>query len=359
MENNNNIQQTSVTLYPDKEERKSIRKYYSRAALLFGLMLITFFGIVPAVFLGISCFSSNSLSISDIQKATQTFFQNPVISALYSLTPGLISSSIVALIGIKVMKIDLKGLYTLKGFNGKDVWVTGIIAIGLSSIASYIAYFIQLAVTNNGGYYYTGDLDLSMYTSDNIVVTILWTIFPCILAPIYEEIAFRGIFLHALKKYNIWLGIIVSSLIFGLLHGNVSQFFFATTLGIIFAVITIKTKSIIPSTILHIVINTSNYIMLYGAVNAPDQYYAVADNNILPTDPFLTVCLVIMSIIRYGCIIAGSILFIVVLVKGLGIRKPTPAGKTRSWPVFFTSVPWYLVFIFVIGLTIRVTFFEL
>lgn len=67
----------------------------------------------------------------------------------------------------------------------------------------------------------------------------------CILAPLKEEYFFRGILMNKLqKKYNPWVGIIVSSLFFGLIHMNFQQFSVAMPLGILFGYIYLETKSI-------------------------------------------------------------------------------------------------------------------
>lgn len=71
-----------------------------------------------------------------------------------------------------------------------------------------------------------------------------------IFAPMVEEIMFRGIVLHRLKiKWGINVSILVSSILFGLLHGF-SGFLSATIFGICMSLILIRTnKIIIPITI--------------------------------------------------------------------------------------------------------------
>ena len=42
----------------------------------------------------------------------------------------------------------------------------------------------------------------------------------CIIAPIMEELLFRGLILQTLKRYGNVFAILVTSLLFALLHGN-------------------------------------------------------------------------------------------------------------------------------------------
>lgn len=57
-----------------------------------------------------------------------------------------------------------------------------------------------------------------------------------ILAPIAEELIFRGLVYRRVREYtNVKWGILLSSLIFGLYHGNMIQFIYAAIMGAVFA----------------------------------------------------------------------------------------------------------------------------
>lgn len=81
-----------------------------------------------------------------------------------------------------------------------------------------------------------------------------------ILAPIFEEIFFRKLLIDRTIKYGATLSILLSALMFALFHGNLSQFFYAFLLGLLFAFVYIKTGKIIYSIILHAFVN------FYGSV---------------------------------------------------------------------------------------------
>jgi len=88
----------------------------------------------------------------------------------------------------------------------------------------------------------------------NSIQSIIYVLSVAIITPIKEEILFRGILYRFLeKKYNFLVGIIISSFIFGILHGGL--LITATIMGMVFAMLYKKTQSIIPSIILHIVWN--------------------------------------------------------------------------------------------------------
>ena len=84
-----------------------------------------------------------------------------------------------------------------------------------------------------------------------IYIEIIYAIF---IAPILEEIIFRGVLMANLKKYGIKTAIIVSSLFFGLSHYNVYMIIPAFFIGIVLSYIVYK-YSIKYSILIHLLIN--------------------------------------------------------------------------------------------------------
>lgn len=79
-----------------------------------------------------------------------------------------------------------------------------------------------------------------------------------IIAPIAEEILFRGIILRYSEKCLITpFAVLFQGVLFGLYHGNIIQGIYAFILGSILGLITIKTSSLIPCIIIHISLNSS------------------------------------------------------------------------------------------------------
>ena len=86
-----------------------------------------------------------------------------------------------------------------------------------------------------------------------------------ILAPLAEEMVFRGAILRTLLSYfngrMYWVPIIVSALLFGLVHGNMAQLLNAFLIGILLGWMYYRTESIVPGVVLHWVNNTVAYTM--------------------------------------------------------------------------------------------------
>ena len=93
--------------------------------------------------------------------------------------------------------------------------------------------------------------------ADTVSEIPLWAIFlfMVILAPIFEEIFFRRVVINRLRRYGDGPAIVVSGVIFGVIHGNFSQFFYAALLGMVFAAIYLHTGNLKITIFLHMVIN--------------------------------------------------------------------------------------------------------
>ena len=94
-------------------------------------------------------------------------------------------------------------------------------------------------------------------------------LYGCIFCPILEEIGLRGILLGGLLKTQCrpWLGILVTSLVFALLHGMGVHFFSSFIFALIVGWLYWRTGSIIPCMIVHIVNNSLSFIELSGTSN--------------------------------------------------------------------------------------------
>ncbi len=114
----------------------------------------------------------------------------------------------------------------------------------------------------------------------------------CLLAPFFEELMFRGVLLKKLRPHGNALAIWATAFAFGLYHGNFSQFFYATALGVVFASIVVKTNRLIYSMILHTIINTCGSVIIPGIMGYDNEQVQ------------LVVVSAVLAIIVYGFILS-------------------------------------------------------
>ena len=122
-----------------------------------------------------------------------------------------------------------------------------------------------------------------------------------ILAPIVEEIVFRGAILRLLLECfsgkKAWIAIVISAVAFGLFHGNLAQAVNASFLGLILGWLYYRTKSIVPSMVLHLVNNVSTVVMTLAFSSNPDvKVIEMFGNNL----PLAVGCLTVSALLAIG-----------------------------------------------------------
>ncbi|MBE5924652.1 MAG: CPBP family intramembrane metalloprotease [Lachnospiraceae bacterium] len=79
-----------------------------------------------------------------------------------------------------------------------------------------------------------------------------------------EELIYRGIMRTGYRKKSILVGIIVSSLSFGLMHLNFNQMLYAVYLGAVFAFVAEATDSLLSTMLLHMIFNSVSTVYMYA-----------------------------------------------------------------------------------------------
>lgn len=85
--------------------------------------------------------------------------------------------------------------------------------------------------------------------------TLLLFALSAVCAPVWEELLFRKLLVDRTARYGEGVSILLSGLIFGLFHGNLSQFVYAFAFGLFLAYIYIRTGRIRYTILLHMLIN--------------------------------------------------------------------------------------------------------
>jgi membrane protease YdiL (CAAX protease family) len=109
------------------------------------------------------------------------------------------------------------------------------------------------------------DVFNTMLADENIFLSIILV---GIIPAFVEEMLFRGVILGGFREnYSRKKAVIISSLLFGIIHLNPWQFVTAFVIGIISAWICLQAKSILPSIYMHLFNNTLTVlVMKYGGV---------------------------------------------------------------------------------------------
>lgn len=127
---------------------------------------------------------------------------------------------------------------------------------------------------------------------------ILLTLFHVAIVPaICEETLYRGYVMRAFEKsWGIWPAIIVSGLLFGMYHVQLSNLIPLATLGMLFAYITWVTKSIYPAIVAHFVNNGGSVLL---GTYYPDSAFAEITPEAMPPLWAVILSLLITAYIVY------------------------------------------------------------
>lgn len=125
---------------------------------------------------------------------------------------------------------------------------------------------------------------------------------------IVEELLFRGVIYNGLKQYGKKTAIVLSAVLFALIHGNVDQTIYPILFGLILAYIVYKTDNIIYSMIAHFVNNA--IVLTFNFVYTMNP--SMIEN--LTIDSFLTPTY-ILSAVAFMLIAMASIFFLGKLFK--------------------------------------------
>ncbi len=165
-----------------------------------------------------------------------------------------------------------------------------------------------------------------------------------VIAPVFEEFIFRGVILNALRPYGMGFAVFVSGISFGLYHGNFQQCFFTAACGIAMAYIAYVTNSVLPTTIIHAIMNSLAGIIQLLIVTDPVQKYIIhGDGSEIPDSEMLWVAVYGIYMICLVIFIAVSIIMAVIKLKQvLRHRQPKVWGEVsnkRKTAILLTTVP--------------------
>jgi membrane protease YdiL (CAAX protease family) len=106
----------------------------------------------------------------------------------------------------------------------------------------------------------------------DLVSALLMVFLLVVVAAVIEEFLVRGIMYDALKPYGHGVAIIISSVLFGLMHGSIHMLFYTTAAGFAFGYIRYATNSLLVVTILHALFNAvaAGLLMLLALGNITD-----------------------------------------------------------------------------------------
>lgn len=112
-----------------------------------------------------------------------------------------------------------------------------------------------------------------VYSEDYVLLHMTLALVPAFC----EEFLFRGLICARLMPYGRATAVVGSAILFGLMHGNLGQFFYTTMAGIMLGYCYVETRSIWPGVIAHMLNNLTGFLAEGWYNNLPERTAMVYD----------------------------------------------------------------------------------
>lgn len=147
--------------------------------------------------------------------------------------------------------------------------------LGMMLIAEFITGLIPVTGPVFGKLYEFFSELMKIFSADPVVTIIL----AVIMAPLFEEIVFRGIIQKGLINRGVkpTTAIWIAAIVFGLVHGNPWQFVGAVLLGFVLGLVYHKTKSLLMPILLHAFNNGISALLIFsGNTESFSDYFGIS-----------------------------------------------------------------------------------
>lgn len=221
-------------------------------------LLVIFIGIFLLVIIGVIIF----VAVTFARGENLDNFLQPTISQTLLLTALEAAALIlgVYLFGLRLNKRTWKDV-GVRSTTWPWVIISTIITIIIIPIASLITIAILFA---SGQPLENPQIDFLLPEGLSAINAFYMLILAGILAPLGEELLFRGVLYTFIReRWGIWIGVVASALIFGLIHGNLAVGITAFILGIVTALVFEYSKSLWTAVIVHAINNSLKIAVLY------------------------------------------------------------------------------------------------
>ncbi len=244
-----------------KEEKSSIKK----AGNLTG---VTFFMLTSVMVLWSIPVSIAVMLISNNPNKALEFLNDPTIFQVIQIVVSSLAFTFPFLILLKMMKERLSDVGSFsKPKNKKLIFPLIVLGMGVCGFSNFLTGAAGMLFRYFGFNYDVGGINSPTDPFGIILSFVATAVTPALV----EEFAMRGVLMGVLRKYGDGFAIIVSALVFGLMHGNLVQIPFAFVLGLFFGYAVIRTGTIWTAVVIHFLNNLLSVSFDYLFVNLSDR----------------------------------------------------------------------------------------
>lgn len=324
--------------FAGEQYQKQLRKEQAKKKVRF---LGTMSGVAILLFLLMNILVSTIVVIPEVKAlySTNAAFQSAfsiVASFLYIFIPFIIVFSV-----IRKREPETE-FFPFKKIKPKRALLC--LPIGLAvCLAGNIITNLLIGLLSSAGVELSQPSD-SMAKIDTVPALLLSLVATAIMPALLEEFALRGVIMQPMRKYGMAFAIICSSVIFGIMHGNLIQAPFAFVVGLGLAFFAIKCDSLWIGVIIHMLNNGYSVIMSFLETQIAEKTLDTVNYIVVGTVALLAViCAVIL-------IVSDKSFFRKETGNIAGEDAKILSGGQKAF-AFFINAPMLISFVFIALLT--------
>lgn len=195
---------------------------------------------------------------------------------------------------------------------GKGAWL----------VALTVAFLGMLGGTLIGNAIMSNLSLITGYSFENAVEAFfdipLWvsTLLSVVLAPVFEELIFRKLMIDRLLPFGEWTAILVPAILFGAMHGNLYQLFYAITIGLVCGYVYVRSGKWSLCVAIHAIVNLvcgvfPTYIQSQIDLEAFSELAATA------SDPTVLLSFVSQHLVGFGLLLLYDLILYGAAITGL------------------------------------------
>lgn len=293
------------------------RKDFNRLALIFILYNVIFGVVYNIASSGIAAYLVAKDPNIDITE---------VLNFIYNTGFALIAAASISVLVSFLCSRRKPSFEKNRNIDLKTVIMFFVVIQGLQLVCSLLLVPLEGLFSQVG---YNFDEAVSMASDPSVYFSSL--IYSVVIAPVMEELFFRGLLLKKLQPYGKIFAIVISAMLFSLMHQNIVQMPVTFAMGMLFGYIAIE-YSLGAAIVLHLLNNA--FVEVSGQLGKMFDYFWAFD-----------------SLFMYACTAASVLIFFLNLSKIKEyLRREKPEGNVVKCfftrPLILIVIAYYLVMTF-------------
>lgn len=171
---------------------------------------------------------------------------------LAGILPGICGAVAAVLAAGKLTGFSLKELLTGPRMRPGAVFLGFGLCMGLNLTTSFLAQRLTQWLNQGNASIIPPDFS---YSPEKPFLSGVLVLYSCLIAPVLEEVIFRGYILRLLQRFGSGFAILFSALLFAIYHFDLTQFLSAFVLGCLFGYLAVREGSVSAVVVIHMLNN--------------------------------------------------------------------------------------------------------